>query len=430
MVSAAVPVAVTDNAVRNAAVLKAILPVRSLLLAIFMLMAGGGFMNTFISVRLERAGSSTLAIGLVGTAYFAGLVAGSLHAPALLRRIGHIRAFAAFVAVLSASTLSYAIHRGPLFWGSLRIVDGICLAGIYVCLESWLGERAEGGGRGSVLAGYMIALYSGQALGQFTLNLGGSGSTMPLLIGSVLISLAAVPVVLTRISAPPPGEASSLSFRSLYSVSPLGIVGAFLTGVMLGAFYAMGAVYARRSGLSVSTTALFMSVVIMGGVALQWPLGRLSDRIDRRKVIVIGLAGTLAASLAIAMTAGTVALMFLGSLFGGLSFALYPLCVAHTNDHLSGQQRVAASGGLVLLYSLGAAIGPFLGALAMTIVGTAGLFFFIAACAGAALAFGLWRQVRSQPVPAHLQETYVVLPRTTAMSAALDPVATDESDAP
>ncbi|WP_260929411.1 MFS transporter [Novosphingobium sp. 9] len=407
--------------------LNAILPVRSLLLAIFMLMAGGGFMNTLVSVRLERAGSGTMAIGLVGTAYFAGLVAGSIRAPALLRRIGHIRAFAAFVAVLSASMLAYALHRDAVFWGLLRFTDGICLAGIYVCLESWLGERSEGAARGSVLAGYMIALYGGQAIGQFTLNLGGPGAAMPLLAGAILVSLAAVPVALTRIAAPAPGEESSLPFRELYAISPLGIVGALLTGVMLGAFYAMGAVYARRSGLDLSATALFMSVVILGGVALQWPLGRLSDRMDRRKVIVIGFAGTLAASLAIALTSGVLLLMIFGALFGGLSFSLYPLCVAHTNDHLVPEQRIAASGGLVLLYSLGAAIGPALGAAAMTLLDTAGLFLFIALCAGAALAFGLWRQIRSQPVPAHSQETYVVLPRTTPMSAALDPVAAEES---
>jgi MFS family permease len=409
--------------------LKAMLSVHSLLLAIFMLMAGGGFMNTLVSVRLERAGSSALQIGLVGTAYFAGLVFGSLRAPGLIARVGHIRGFATIVAVLSASTLAYALHRDVLLWGALRLTDGVCLAGIYVCLESWLNERAEPQSRGAVLAGYMIALYGGQALGQFLLNLGAPGSTMPLLAGSILLSLAAIPVVLTRIEAPQRGDAAALPFRTLYRVSPLGIVGACLTGVMLGAFYAMGAVYTRRLGLDVGATALFMSVVIMGGVALQWPLGRLSDMFDRRKVIVGSFAGACVASLAIAIAGAPGAvLLMLAALFGGLGFALYPLCVAHTNDHLEPPDRVAASGGMVLFYSLGAAVGPTAGAMAMTIMGTAGLFLFIAACAAGACIFGLWRQARSLAVPAHLQETYVVLPRTTPMAASLDPLGAQSDD--
>lgn len=411
--------------------LQALLPVRSLLLAIFLLMAGGGFMNTLVSVRLERAGVSELFIGLVGTAYFGGLVVGALRVPSLVRRVGHIRAFAAFVAAISASTLVYALHRDVVLWALLRFSDGFCLAGVYVCLESWLNQRAEAHSRGSVLAGYMIALYGGQALGQFLLSLGKPNPMVPLLVASILISLASIPVILTRIDAPPPDDGEGLPFRNLYRVSPLGIVGAFLTGIMLGAFYALGAVYARRLGMSLSATASFMSAVIMGGVALQWPLGRLSDRMERRKVIVFSFAGALAASLAIALFGGSGPILLgLGALFGGFSFALYPLCAAHTNDHLSPEQRVAASGGLVMVYSLGAAIGPSAGALAMAMTGTGGLFFFITLCAAGALGFGFWRQARSEPVPAHLQESYVILPRTTPMSAALDPVAPDDTEQP
>lgn len=408
--------------------LSAILPVRSLLLAIFMLMAGGGFLSTLIGVRLERAGFSALFIGLVGTAYFAGLAIGSLRVPRLIRRVGHIRAFAAFVALLSASTLAYAIYRSPWLWGGLRFIDGLCVAGVFVCLESWLNERAEGATRGSVLAGYMIALYAGQAIGQFLLNLSEAKPSMPFLVASILVSLAAIPVVLTRISAPPPDDGAALPMRTLYGISPLGVVGALVTGVMLGAFYALGPVFVRRLGMNFAATATFMSVVILGGVALQWPLGRLSDRFDRRRVIVGVLAGALVASLGIALIAAPgIALLLFGALFGGLSFALYPLCVAHTNDHLAPEQRVAASGGLVLLYSVGAAAGPMSGAAAMTLLGTPGLFLFIALCAGGTLGFGLWRQARALPVPADRQQAYQVLPRTTPMAAALDPLAEEES---
>lgn len=402
------------------------LSVRSLLLAIFMLMSGGGFMTTLVGVRLERTGSSAMVIGLIGTAYFAGLVIGSMQAPKLVRRVGHIRAFAAFVAWVSASTLVYAIHRDPLLWAILRLCDGICLAGVYVCLESWLNERADADTRGSILAGYMIALYGGQALGQFLLTLSNDRPATPFLVASILISMAAIPVVLTHIAAPPPAEDATLSFRRIYAASPLGLVGAGATGLMLGAFYALGAVFTRRLGLDLAGTATFMSVVILGGVALQWPLGRLSDRMDRRKVIVFALGGTLAASLVLAMIPGPgMMLLVCGALFGGLSFALYPLCVAHTNDHLAPEQRVAASGGLIMVYSVGAALGPMSAALAMTVAGTPGLFLFIAMAAGLSFGFGLWRQLRTAPVPANLQENYVVMPRTTPMSANLDPVAPD-----
>lgn len=410
-------------------VLSAILPVRSLLLAIFALMAGSGFMSTLIGVRLEAGGSSALTVGAVGTAYFLGLVVGSLKAGALVGQVGHIRAYAAFVSLLSASTLAYAIHPSPIFWGGLRLIDGICIAGVYVCLESWLNERAEPTTRGLILAGYMIALYVGQAVGQFLLNLSETSPAFPFVLASILISVSAIPVVLTRILAPVPEGGTGLSIRQLYTISPLGVVGATITGLMLGGFYAMGAVYARRIGMELSSIAVFMSTVILGGVALQWPLGRLSDRFDRRRVIVFAFGGTLAASLGIALSSvpGPLLLM-LAAVFGGLSFALYPLCVAHANDHLQPEQRVAASGGLVLFYSAGAAAGPVAGALTMTAAGAPGLFLFVALCAMGALVFGLWRQATALPVPADQQQNYQVLPRTTPMSAALDPLAPEDTE--
>lgn len=411
--------------------LSAIASVRSLLLAIFVLMAGSGFLATLIAVRLQQAGESALVVGAVGTAYFGGLVAGSLKAGALVWQVGHIRAFAAFVSLFSASALGYAIYAEPLLWGGLRLIDGFCVAGVYICLESWLNERAESAARGTVLAGYMIALYTGQALGQYLLNLSDIRLALPFLVSSILISLAAIPVALTRIVAPPLDDSRSLSLGDLYAASPLGLVGATITGLVLGAFYALGAVYARRLGMPLSAVAVFMSTVIFGGVALQWPLGLLSDHFDRRRVIVSAFAGTSAIGAAIALTSAPGwPLLALAALFGGLSFALYPLCVAHANDRLPAAQRVSASATLVLAYSAGAAVGPLAAAGVMTLAGAAGLFLFIAGCAAGALLFGLWRQATVLPVPAEEQQTYRVLPRTTPMAAELDPIGSDELQEP
>lgn len=400
--------------------------VRTLLLAIFMLMAGAGAMTTLISVRLEAAGHGAVTIGLVATAYFAGLTLGSLRIGRVIRQVGHIRTFAAVVSLLSASTLAYALHEHPALWFVLRLIDGLCVASVFVCLESWLNERAEPAQRGSVLAAYMIALYSGQAAGQFFLNLAGA-PILPFVAASILVSLAVLPVALTRMPGPTAAEQTPLSLGKLYAASPLGLVGVGITGLMLGAFYALGAVFARGLGMSLSATALFMSVAIAGGVALQWPLGWLSDRFERRRIIIGVLTGAVAtgAALALAPVPGA-SLMLLVGLFGGLAFALYPLCVAHTNDHLTAGERVGASGGLVLVYSLGAALGPLSGSLAMLAFGPAGLFVWTATCAAAALVFGLWRQRRRGPVPQAEQQRYQLLPRTTPMAANLDPFAPEE----
>jgi MFS family permease len=409
--------------------LTAIAPVRSLLLSIFVMMAGSGFMSTLVGLRLTAGGLPAVLVGAVATAYFVGLAVGALKAGLVISSVGHIRAFAAFVSLLSATTLAYALVQHPLVWAALRFADGLCVAGVYVCLESWLNARAEPRRRGTVLAAYMIALYAGQALGQFLLNLSDAKPSAPFVVASMLISLAVIPVALTRGASPAFGEAPMLSIPHLFAISPLGVAGAATTGLMMGGFYGLGAVYARLVGLDVAATASFMSAVIFGGVALQWPVGWLSDKFDRRRVITLSLAGVAAISAGVALSSATgVALLALGGLFGGLCFALYPLCVAHTNDHLDSAQRVAASGGLVMIYSLGAAVGPVAGGAAMSAFGARGLFLFFALCALAGLAFAIWRHWSSAPVPPELQQDFQTLPRTTPMAAALDARGDDTND--
>ncbi len=413
----------TDEPISHGAgiMLTHVLPVRSLLLAIFMIMAGSGFLSTLIAIRLEQDGASAITIGIVATAYFAGLIAGSLRVPRLLARVGHIRSFAAFVTLFSASSLTYALTLYAPMWVALRFVDGFVMSGVFVCLESWLNKKASPASRSAILASYMVVLYSGQAGGQFLLNLADNSPSLPFMLSAILLSLATLPVVLTYMDQPEQEPLAPFSARKLYQASPLGIVGTVATGAMLGAFYALGAVYVSRTGMDVALVALFTFVVIAGGVALQWPLGLLSDRVDRRKVILGCFAGVVALSAGMYLVAGnSAATIVLGGLFGGFAFTLYPLCVAHTNDHLEDDHRVGASGGLVLAYSVGAVAGPLTGSLGMMLIGPGGLFAAIGAIALIALGFSLWRMANSAPVPEEDQQSFRAHPRTTPMVAVLE----------
>ncbi len=395
--------------------------VRTLLVAIFMLMVGSGFLATLIAIRLEQAGASALLIGLVGTSYFSGLMAGAMRVERLITRVGHIRSFAAFVSIYSATSLTYAIIDNAALWIVLRFVDGCAMAGVFVCLESWLNRQASPANRSVILAAYMIALYCGQAVGQFLLNLSDNAPALPFMVSAIVLSLALLPVLLTRMEQPLIERVTPFALRRLIVASPLGIVGTLLTGVILGAFYALGAVYIQRIGMGLAQVALFTSCVIAGGVALQYPLGLLSERFDRRKVIIACFMALTVISALLAVlplrAAGTIGL---GSLFGGFAFALYPLCIAHSNDHLGEDERIGASSGLVLTYSVGAMVGPMVGSIAMSVFGPGGLFASISLLAATGAIFGLWRSIARLPVPAAEQQAFQSLPRTTPMAAVLE----------
>lgn len=395
--------------------------VRTLLIAIFMLMIGSGFLSTLIAVRLEQQGVSALLIGMAATSYFSGLMLGSLRLDKVIGQVGHIRAFAAFVTIYSASSLTYAIADNVAVWIILRFIDGCAMAGVYVCLESWLNRQATPTNRSAILAFYMIALYAGQASGQFLLNLGKDAPNLPFMISAIILSISLLPVLLTRMEQPQMDSFVTFNLRKLYEVSPLGIAGTLSTGAMLGAFYAVGSVYVQRIGMSLSQVALFNACVISGGVILQYPLGLLSDRYDRRQVII-------ACFFIVALISGIIAFLplsammviALGSIFGGFSFALYPLCVAHLNDHIAEDDRIGASSGLVLTYSVGAIAGPMIGSAGLSIIGPPGLFAMIGSIALLSGFFGILRVIVRAPVPAEDQQDFQSLPRTTPMVAILE----------
>ncbi len=395
----------------------------ALFLGTFLLLAGIGLLGTLVPLGLDCRRVSSLTIGLVGGAYFVGLIVGTRYAGRVIGAVGHIRAFAAFASVLSVATLSFSISVAADTWAGLRFVNGFCLAGLFMCVESWLNAQTSNEQRGRILSLYMIAVYLGQGAGQMLLPLPDPNGIVRFMVSAAFVSLAVVPIALTRIAAPAPTSAGGMSLRRLYALSPLGVEGAFASGLSLGAFYVLAPVFARELGLDVNDTALFMGLVIVGGLILQWPIGRLSDRVDRRFVFVAVSAGLVAVSgiFVVAEHWSTASLLPAAPILGAAIFTLYPLSVAHANDRLEPNSVVAVSAGLITAYGLGAVIGPPAASALMQATGPAGLFTFIAGVGAGTAAFTLWRMRRRPPVPTEEQAAFVLLPRTTPLAGALDP---------
>ncbi len=400
-----------------------LISVASLLLGVGLLMTATGLFSTFVAVRLGLEGAATEVTGAVMSAYFVGLLVGARVSGRIVNRVGHIRSFAAFAAVISSAVLLSSLYVSPIAWAANRAVMGFCLAGLFVVAESWLNDRARTEDRGRVLSLYMIVSYFGLLSGQLLLPLRPPDGQDIFVLAALLFTLSLVPVALTRASAPTPVETAARSFRELFLISPLGMSCSVVSGLVTGALYGMGPVYAEGSGFSVSDIALFMGATVAGGLLLQWPVGRFSDRFDRRTVLTAVAFATALVSLLLAAigTGSAGAVLAAAVAFGGLSFTLYPLAVAHTNDLVSPEEMVATSSGLVFAYSMGASLGPVSAAALMGQVGPAGLFLFTAFATTALGGFALYRMTRREPVPVEDQIPFVALPRMTPQSSELDP---------
>lgn len=376
-------------------------PIVPLLLAVFLMMGGTGALTTIVSVRLDAAGAPPILLGALTAAYYLGVTVGSTQAFRLVGQVGHIRAFSASATVLVAATLGHTLGSDPAAWIALRLVEGCCMAGLFVCIESWLNQSATSATRGQILALYMIALYGAQGGGQYLMVIDDPHGFKQFVVVSILVSLALVPVALSRTAPPLLQKLDSIRIGHLYRASPLGFAGTVISGLVVGAFYGLGPVHVRHLGYDLGQSATFVSAAIIGGMLLQWPVGKLSDLIDRRLVLV-GLFAALAV-VSIGMTVlpqGKFGPLLAGiSLFGGIIFAIYPICVSHTNDFLTPAEMVPASGGMVLGFSIGAIAGPFLASLVMAVFEQDGLFLFSALVAIVALAFALWRMTVRPPVP-------------------------------
>ena len=374
----------------------AVRSVASLLMSFGLLIIANGMFFTLLSIRGKLEGFSTETIGFIMAGQFVGLLIGAIYGLKVVRGVGHIRAFGTFASNLSVAVLTHILVINPVVWFALRIVSGFCMAGMVMVCESWLNERAENNTRGQIFSLYMMINYFGGGLGQFVLTIADPAEFQLFVIASIIFSLALVPVLMTGASAPRPVSPQRMSFRELYSISPLGVAGTMCAGMVNATMNSMGPVFAADSGLRLAEISTFMAAAIMGGMVLQFPVGRWSDRWDRRSVLLIMSVGAGLAAGAIIWAGGReVYWLFAGgAVFGAFCFTIYPLSAAQINDLADNAKLAQISSGLLIAYGTGAVCGPIIASQVMGEVGPRGMFGFIAAITGALALFVIWRMFR------------------------------------
>lgn len=394
------------------------------------LLIGVGLIGTLIGVRATLEHFSSLTIGLIMSGYYLGYILGTFVVPGYIRHVGHIRTFSALAAVATASTLSFGLILDPWAWGGLRIISGIAVVGLYMTVESWLNQQTATAWRGRVFGLYIASTLGALAAGQFLLLLADPAGTGLFLVAAIFIVLGVVPITLNRLREPDPITPVKTQLLDLYRISPLAFQGALIAGVVSSAFWGMGAVYAQGLGLNTAEIASFIASIIIGGAALQWPIGLLSDRFDRRLVLVsVSLSGAVLAFAAQWLWQSSLPILVSSAfVYGGLLFALYSLSVAHANDHLQTEQVLEATRGLLLIYGLGAIIGPAAVGLVMNQLGNSGLTWFSSAFLLLLGVFGLYRMSQRQAPSESDQGHFVAMVRTTPAALDLHPQLEIEAD--
>lgn len=357
----------------------------ALLAGVALLLMGSGLLGSLLAVRGELEGFDARTFGLVMSCYFVGFLIGTYLAPNLIQRIGHIRAFAFYAALAASAVLLHAVLVDAWAWGGLRLLTGIALVGLYTVIESWLNAAAPPQQRSQVFAVYMAVNLGALAAGQWLFGLSDPASFVPFIVVGILICCAALPVTASRMTQPELPHSPRLALPALYRAAPAAVGGALLSGLAMGGFWGLGAVYATRLGLGTSGVATMMAAAIIGGALLQLPIGRWSDRADRRTAMV--LVSALAAAIATLLVfvgdvrgqgSGRWQLYTLFFFYGGLVFSIYPICVAHLLDHLPRASMLPACSSLLLLNGVGSAIGPTVAGVAMDRFGAPALPGFFA----------------------------------------------------
>ena len=364
----------------------------AILLGIGFMMLANGLQGTLLGVRAGIEGFSTFTTGIMMSGYFVGLFIGSMIAPRLVNRVGHIRVFSALASLASISILFQGVYIDAWMWWTMRVITGICFAGFYVVTESWLNDRASNETRGSLLSVYMVIVTGSMGAGQFLLNLARPDTIDLFILVSIIISFGLIPILLTVKPAPSFATSSKMSVIDLYRASPLALIGNGLTGVAQGTIIGLGSIYASQVLVDIESISWFMACIMIGSLVTQGPVGYAPDRIGRRAVMAaLSIVAIVCSLLAPQVPKDSLMFYLVVGLLGGAAMPMYSVCIAYANDRLEPHQIIGASGSLVMVSGFGAMVGPILIAFFMDLLGPAAYFWGIAAVFTAILVFTLIR---------------------------------------
>jgi len=401
----------------------------ALFFGVGMMMLANGLQGSLIGVRASLEGYAAFSAGFIMTGYYAGFLSGALIIPQRIKNVGHVRTFAALASIASISILLHSLHVSFLGWFLMRFITGMCFVGMYTVAESWINDLSENNNRGQALSVYMMVSMAGSAFGQLFLNVANPETATLFMLVSILISVSLVPILVVVSKQPDFSITEFLTIKELYNASPLGVTAAVLTGLAHGTLWGIGSIYALKNGLNIEQVSIFMFTFIIGGAVNQYLIGYLSDRYDRRSVLVtVAFLASFFSVLAVIFGTSFTSLLIITFIFGGLTVPLYALAIAHTNDFLTKNEMVAASAGLQLAGGAGLTLGPLIGGLAIDLIGASGFWIYLFLIHGSLGIFGLYRMSIRDAVPLEDQGSTVLLnSRSAIVSMELYPDAEESS---
>jgi MFS family permease len=389
------------------------------LFSLFILSIGTGFLTTLIPVLLNEQKASPWIMGLMSTANYLGLIVGSFHTEKFILRVGHIRAFSALASCITITTLSHGFITHVEYWLILRFLSGICLAGLYVAIESWLISGSAVSARGRVLAFYMIALYGANGCGQFLIKFDNNPPLFLFALATLFISFSIFPLSITKAHTPKIEEPAAFGLKKLLDHSLSGSIGSFSSGLIMGSLYGLYPVFIARNFLD-SPLQYYTSALIFGGMLLQYPVGRLSDIIERRTVLYsICFLSALICMCFIFLPITPLMGVILSFILGGFTFTIYPICISHGCDTAKSEDIVSTTQGMLLLYSIGAACGPIAASCVVYFFDKQGLMIYITLVALSCGIFLYFRRINTAPIVQ--DEHFLPSAQTSAVLAELDP---------